>query len=535
VVIDELDKLKVKYKAQELKIEALIPSLFSLKKELHEAQKKYSNLYNFNSTVYITLDKQYLIQTVNFQAALLLGLDRRQLNQKLFLNFITKKSQEVFKRSLDALCEQKCRQLCTIELITKGGNRRSVIMESILIQEDLIHLGLTDNTNILASEQQLIQLEQSLKLTQYLFQFSSEAIAALDKELHVIVLNQSFINLFSMIFATKIDIGMSLLMALSHVPDLKEKIINASQDALLGNKNYFFIENYSNKNEQYYCYELGVHAVFNAYFQKNELIIRIKDLTESKLQERLQFKKQADIAQSSRVSAMGEVASAFAHEINQPLTAIIAYSRSCLFLLNSKLEHQPTRNELFVPLEQIALQAEHAGQIIHSVNKFMREGHFYPEKTDLNLLIKEALSILEYELLEFKLKVTLNLVSDLPLIMTNKTHMMQVILNLARNSIEAFDSVVEENPELMISTERTEHHVHVHVRDNGPGIPKEIKNNILNTFFTTKPHGTGLGLGICRTLIEGHGGTLFLQEHEGGGASFTFSLPINPIGPIAHD
>jgi len=396
-----------------------------------------------------------------------------------------------------------------------------------LIKSGLIHLCLSDNTNSRASTQQLIQLQQSLNLTNYLFHLSSDAIAALDKELYVITLNQSFCDLFSMVFTTKIDIGMSLIMALSDFPDLKAKIINACQEALLGNKTYVMIENHRNKNEIYYCYEISINSLFNQYYQKNELIIRIKNLTEYKLQERQQFKQQADIAQSSRTSAMGEMASALAHEINQPLTAIIAYSRSCLFLLNNKSDHKKTSNELLLPLEQIAFQAEHAGQIIHNIKKFMREGHFYPEETNLNLLIKETLSLLDYELLDFKLKITLNLMDDLPLIMTNKTHMMQVISNLARNSIEALQYAFEDNPELLIETCKLDNHIHVHVRDNGPGIPQEFKNKILNTYFTTKPQGTGLGLGICRTLIEGHGGKFIVQEHDEQGAWFIFSLPIN--------
>jgi len=118
------------------------------------------------------------------------------------------------------------------------------------------------------------------------------------------------------------------------------------------------------------------------------------------------------------------------------------------------------------------------------------------------------------------------LMDKLPKLMTNKIHIMQVILNLVRNSIEALESVQESDPKIIIETNHWEDFIQVHIKDNGPGIPKEFKNLILNTYFTTKHKGTGIGLGICRTLIEEHGGKLSIQQHEERGAWFTFTLPI---------
>lgn len=179
------------------------------------------------------------------------------------------------------------------------------------------------------------------------------------------------------------------------------------------------------------------------------------------------------------------------------------------------------------------MQTELAGEIIHNMKNFMRDGSISIEETDINLLIKDTISILRYELLDSKLKIDLNLMTRLPKIMINKVHIMQVILNLIRNSIEAFQDDQEKNNQVIIETTQSENYLVVDVRDNGPGIPEAFKDKILKAYFTTKCKGTGIGLGICRSLIEEHGGELHLKEHPGKGAWFTFTLPI--FGLSSHE
>ena len=157
----------------------------------------------------------------------------------------------------------------------------------------------------------------------------------------------------------------------------------------------------------------------------------------------------------------------------------------------------------------------------------MRNGRFTVEETDINMLIKESLTILNYELLDIKLKITLNFTDYLPKIMINKIHIIQVILNLARNSIEALQSISAIDPELIIETRNVNNYIVVHIIDNGPGIHDEFQDTILKTYFTTKPQGTGIGLGVCRSLIEAHGGELSINKHSKKGAWFTFTLPIH--------
>lgn len=396
-------------------------------------------------------------------------------------------------------------------------------------------LNLTDNASNNKIQNQIFKLEKSRNLINNLFQGSSDALAALDIELNLEVTNELFNELFSRISATDIYPGINLITALNEFPELKSRINHACQKALQGKNAAVLIENSINNVDTYCCYELCIHSIYNQHPQMQKLILRIKDLTYHKLEERIRHRQQSEIALSCRTRAIGEMASALAHEINQPLTAIAAYSRSCLFIMSHDWVDDRIKKRLLKPLEKIAVQAELAGEIIHNMKNFMREGNFYVEETDINLLIQDTLSILYYELLDFKLKITLNLMDNLPKIMTNKIHIMQVILNLARNSIEAFTKVSEVNPELTIETTQSEHFIDVHIRDNGPGIPHEFRNKVLNTYFTTKRKGTGIGLGICRTLIEEHGGKLSLHPDSSQGAWFTFTLPINRTDQTTHE
>ncbi len=220
-----------------------------------------------------------------------------------------------------------------------------------------------------------------------------------------------------------------------------------------------------------------------------------------------------------------QIASIFAHEINQSLTAILAYNRGSLRLINEPPIHDERHQKLSYSLEQIERQSVHVANIIHHMTDFMGGEYFSVEETDINDLVEEALSILDHELMNLKVKIILDLKKNLPKIMTNRIHIIQVILNLTRNSLSALQSTPNPDPKIIIETQEQQGHIMIHVVDNGPGVAPNIQQKILSEQVTTKREGAGIGLHLSRLLIEAHGGQLSMQQKEG--AWFTFTLPVS--------
>lgn len=518
---NEIQKLKNKSRLQELKYKKMKDSFISLKKTHVEAEKTFKELYDFNPTIIITINRNFIIKKLNYRAAVFFGSERTLLINKSFLNFIRSSSKLLFKEKIGNLLNNQINQTLNLNLINLKKESIHATVTCRVNSDNLIQLYLFN----LSREPQKIfnyEIERSFTLINKLFEGTNEALAALDSEFNLKIINESFTYLFSKIIAKKISVGINLVQSLSEFPKLQSKIFNACTKALKGEKALEIIENSFTKVNDFFCFELTIYP----YLNKNVLLIRIKNLTNYKIEERLKHQWQAEIGLSCRSSAKEEMASALAHEINQPLSTIVTYSQTCLLLIKQKSTNE-ILPKLIEALEKISMQAELAGEIIHNMRTLRHKDHLYKEKGSINEVIQDAISLLQYELLNFKLDIVLNLQEDLPLININKIHIMQVLLNLARNSIEAFKSSNITCPQLSIETNFHSEEIIVHIRDNGPGIPAEYLNKILNSYFTTKPHGTGIGLGICKTLIEQHGGKLNVHSNMAYGAWFSFTLPIN--------
>ena len=372
----------------------------------------------------------------------------------------------------------------------------------------------------------VLELEKELERFDCLYQATSDAIALVDEDLYIKTLNHAFSEFIANVYNLQVQQGMSLSDILSGYPEIKQSIVVTCQQALQDNTTASLIlENFDvdRNHDHFYCYEILIDAMHNNYRQKNEFIFVIKNRSGLRPEELLHHKQRADPTLASRQSAMKEIALIMAHEINQPLAAIVAYSRTSLM----KWDDADQRNKLPHLLEQISKQANYAGQIVHGMKELIYKDGFQVEKIDIDKLIEESLAILSYELLEFNLKVELDLRKDLSL-MLNKTHIMQVMLNLCRNSIEALKNASEPNPCLMISAHHIDHFVVIDIRDNGPGVPAAVQDKLFRSYFTTKLQGFGIGLGICMKIVKAHGRTLTLHRHNGKGAWFRFTLPLVP-------
>ena len=247
----------------------------------------------------------------------------------------------------------------------------------------------------------------------------------------------------------------------------------------------------------------------------------VRDLTERQETQRRLQDLQSELIHMSRFTAMGEMASTLAHELNQPLTAVASYLNGCRRLLDGT----ETVHNLMLrdAIDRAADQALRAGQIIRRMRQFVARGESERQVENLAKLIEEASALALVGVKEAGVKVAFAFDPRINFVLADKIQVQQVILNLVRNAIEAMQETTRR--ELTISTaEQPDGMVEICIIDTGPGIAPEIAAQLFQPFVTTKAHGMGVGLSISRTIIEAHGGRLWALPNPGGGTIFGLTL-----------
>jgi len=229
------------------------------------------------------------------------------------------------------------------------------------------------------------------------------------------------------------------------------------------------------------------------------------------------------LAHVGRLSSMGEMASGIAHELNQPLTAIMSFSQASVRMLAAD---NTDWDEYSAIQKRIAVNAEQSGEIIKRVRSFVRKGEPVKSPMDIPLLIKEVINLLRTDLRHHDINMSLDLTTELPHASGDAIQIQQVLVNLIRNAIEALTEHDSPVREIYISAYKNKSNkITVEVRDTGPGISSKIREQLFDTFTTTKTEGLGIGLSICNTIIENHGGRLDVDSPAGKGTTFKFTLP----------
>jgi len=235
--------------------------------------------------------------------------------------------------------------------------------------------------------------------------------------------------------------------------------------------------------------------------------------------------RQAELAHVARQNIMGEMASGLAHEINQPLASIVNYMKGCTRRLQSGPIPTP---ELLTVMERSAMQAERAGRIISRIRNFLRKEETSPIMVDINQIVRDAAEFIEPEARRHGVTIRLELCKDALPALVDPIGIEQVILNLIHNGIEAMKSEKAGKPEVTIATTIVEgKYAEVAVRDMGPGIPQDLITRVFDPFFSTKPDGLGMGLSICRSIIEAHDNKLWVERNSHNGVTFRFRLAIS--------
>ena len=252
------------------------------------------------------------------------------------------------------------------------------------------------------------------------------------------------------------------------------------------------------------------------------LAVIVEDITSKKEGEQSLAATRAELARVSRFTAMGELVASIAHEVNQPLAAVITNSAAALRWL--ALE-QPNHDEVEAALRRVSRDATLAGEVIARIRRFLRAGEIRQEWIAVPKLLAELLRMLNALLLEAGVQVDVRIPPDLPRIFADPVQLQQVILNLVINAVDALrEWPGERRLTLELRQDAADGAVFA-VHDSGPGIPPEARDKLFDAFFSTKPDGLGMGLAISRTIVENHGGRLGLDASAAAGARFVFNIP----------
>lgn len=272
---------------------------------------------------------------------------------------------------------------------------------------------------------------------------------------------------------------------------------------------------------------IWVRETAKAVLLNNEevFLVACEDITEGKRAEEALQKTQAELARVTRVTTMGELASSIAHEVNQPLAAIVTSGNACLrWLANDP----PDVGEARDLVQRIVRDGHRASEVVGRVRGFFKKTEPLKAPLNINDLIRDVVALIPAELRRNRIVLRTELSDDLPPVVGDRIQLQQVLLNLMINGIEAMSSISHRPRELVVKSIKKEpDNVLVAVQDTGTGIEAQNPAQLFDAFYTTKPEGLGMGLSISRTTIEAHGGRLWATSNNGDGASFQFTLPAN--------
>jgi PAS domain S-box-containing protein len=272
------------------------------------------------------------------------------------------------------------------------------------------------------------------------------------------------------------------------------------------------------------------HAIRNAQGSLVELQGIGRDITDLKIADLEVAQRRKEVTHLTRVAILGELSGALAHELNQPLTAILSNAQAAQRLL---ARAPPDPGVLREILDDIVTDDLRAGEVIARLRALLKKGETRFQAFDLNDVTMEVLALARSELIERHVTVSTRLTPDLPNARGDRVQLQQVILNLLLNGCEAMSTRSSTERALTVTTVLDgDGLLLTSIADRGHGIPPDAADRLFEPFFTTKPQGLGLGLSICRSIIAAHGGRLWVDNNPDGGATFTVALPVHSGDPI---
>ena len=257
---------------------------------------------------------------------------------------------------------------------------------------------------------------------------------------------------------------------------------------------------------------------------QSRLIVVAEDITVQKRAEQALAQAQAELVQVSRVSTLGELAASIAHEVNQPLAAIVTNGQASRRWLEAQ---PPNESEAKAAVDRIIRDAHRAGDVIHRIRHFVQRRAVQHSLLDVDEVVRDVVDLVHGEAQARRVRIQHDTAADAPRVLADRVQIQQVILNLVMNGLEAMGRSHRGCRRLTVGARRVDDGLRVDVQDCGVGIDPAVQGTLFEAFQTTKADGMGMGLAISRSIVEAHGGRLWVQANEGPGVTFSFSLPLD--------
>lgn len=387
--------------------------------------------------------------------------------------------------------------------------------------EDLAQLSQQLIANKQALQQSLEAQQESEQLWRAVYEHSAAGIALTDLDGRILTANSAFQN---MLGYTEKDLRNISLIQITPEDD-RETSRSRITKLVAGKVNRYHVQRrYERRDGGIVWANAGVSLIPSTESRAPMLLQIVEDITERKRAEEKLAAAQNELVCVTRVTTMGELAASIAHEVNQPLAAVVANGHACLRWLAAE---PPNEQEAHEAVQRIIRDANRASDVISRIRGFLKRGGPHRTQVHVGEMIDDVISLVQDAARTHGVSLHVKSAADLPPVVADRVQLQQVILNLVMNAIDAMSSVTEQPRILEVGVDRYRADaVLVAVRDSGVGLDPQHRDRIFDAFYTTKSEGMGMGLAISSSIIEAHGGRLWATPNEGPGETFQFTLPI---------
>ncbi|MGY4316834.1 PAS domain S-box-containing protein [Bradyrhizobium sp. JR3.5] len=493
---------------------------------LRNSEAQWKEVFEHNPVMYFMVDATGLVLSVNTFGAAQLGYTADELLGQSVLRVFAAEDHQTVQRNV-AACLDNIGQTHNWEIrkVRKDGSRLWVRenAKAVRRQDDrlIVLIACEDITERKQAENALQQSEMYLSEAQRLSHTGSFGWHVASGE---VIWSEETFRIFG--FDRAPSIKHATVLQRIH-PDDRTRVQRTVDSASLDGKNFEHGYRLLMPDGAIKYVHARAHAVTTPSGD-TEFIGAVTDVTARKRAEAELHEAQTNLAHVTRVTALGELAASIAHEVNQPLAAVVANAAACLRWLDRAA---PDLNEARGAVRSIISDGNRAGEVIQRVRALMNKTTGQMAPLDINEAINEVIGLVQHELQSHLVSLQLDLAAALPPVVADRIQLQQVILNLVVNGIEAMQPVTDRPRELVIRTRHDDTgQILVTVTDCGVGVATENAERLFDAFYTTKASGMGMGLSICRSIVEAHRGRLSVSRNIGPGTTFQFTLPLRQEG-----